>query len=146
MKKIIIVALISWIPLAGYTQNNTKKPVHKHAKTVKTANATILPQWAAEKEYNPTTRAYLPDYYSYYDPERGGYVYWQNGQYSFTPATAPYAEKAEGGKSELRLSKAFSLDLHPQLDYPYYMTLYPVVQGGGNSSVPVPLTDNPAQR
>jgi hypothetical protein len=145
MKKIIVLVLaIYMLPFHSKAQKSTKTR-HKH-KAARSANATILPQWAAEEHYSPVARAYFADYYSYYDPQRGGYIYWENGKSSFTPAASPYLENMNDKRSEVKLSKALSLDLQPELEYPYYMTQYPLVQGNGNSRVPVPAEGNPVQR
>ncbi len=77
-----------------------------------------------------------PDYYTYYDPARGGYVYWDKGNWIFTPSVPPYMEKVDLSKERIQILKGLSLDLHPEQNYPYYMEMYPAEHI--NNMVPVP--------
>ena len=108
-----------------------------------TSTADKLPAWAPAHGYDATAHVYFPDYYTFYDPKRGGYVYWENGKWTFSPATPPFLEKADLGKSRVKILKGISLDLFPELNYPYYMKMYPP-DPNGNTLVPVPVPGNPA--
>jgi hypothetical protein len=140
MNKIWIVLLISLLPFTGYSQNDTgKTPKNKHKKTKK---ATMLPSWATAHNYDGSAHVYFPDYYSYYDPKRGGYAYWDNGKWEFSQSIPPYLGKVDLSKSRVQILKGLSLDLHPELNYPYYMELYPA--DNDHNLVPVPIPGNPA--
>ncbi len=142
--RILLVLMICILPFCGHAQDNTAKHTkHKHKATHKTAKATVAPPWAAAHNYDATAHVYFPDYYTFYDPNRGGYVYWSGGQYVFTPAMPPVMEKADMGKARIQILKGISLDLHPELNYPYYMKQYPA-DNNGNTMVPVPTQGNPA--
>jgi hypothetical protein len=142
MKRIWIVLLICIMPFIGRAQDNSQAK-HKHKHKSKTATkATKVPEWAAAHNYDATAYVYFPDYYTFYDPARGGYVFWENGKWSFTPSVPAYLEKVDLGKSRIQILKGLSLDLHPQLDYPHYMKLYPAEHP--NNMVPVPIPGNPA--
>lgn len=104
-----------------------------------------LPAWAAAHSYDASAHAYFPDYYTYYDPKRKGYVYWDKGKYVFTPALPPFMEKVDMSRTRVKILKGLSLDLHPELNYPYYMQLYPP-DPNNHILVPVPTQDNPAAR
>jgi hypothetical protein len=141
--RILLVLMISLLPFTILAQGSVHKPAkHKHKKSHKTAKA-ALPAWAPAHNYDATSHVYFPDYYTFYDPNRGGYVYWSNGKYVFTPALPPFLEKVDMSKSRVQILKGLSLDLHPELNYPYYMQQYPA-DNNNNTMVPVPIQGNPA--
>ncbi|HXS37655.1 MAG TPA: hypothetical protein VN721_13205 [Flavipsychrobacter sp.] len=116
---------------SSYAQTNAVHSRHsKHHKTP--------PVWAKAKGYNMDAHVYFPDYYSFYDPNRGGYVFWNNNKWTFTPAVPPYMSKIDLSKSRVQILKGLSLDLHPELDYPRYMKLYPADPNSNAADVPVP--------
>jgi hypothetical protein len=131
---LIVIVLIALMPFGSYAQKGA--PGHKTHKAVK-AKTTKVPDWAAAHHYDAKTHAYFPDYYTYYDPSRGGYVYWKNGSYTFTPSLPPFMENADLDKSRVQIIKGLSLDLHPERNYPHYMKLYPAVDAN-DGKVPVP--------
>jgi hypothetical protein len=150
MKNLVAALLICLSPftlLAQDAAHQDTKHKHKTTKSAKTAKTsrTAVPPWAAAHKYDASAHVYFPDYYTYYDPNRGGYVFWNNGKYTFTPALPPFLEKVDLGKSRIQILKGLSLDLHPEQNYPYYMKLYPP-DNSGNSMVPVPVPGNPAGR
>ena len=129
MKQIFVVLFFIFIPLCAGAQNTKGK-------------ASDLPPWAAAHHYDATAHVYFPDYYTFYDPKRKGYVYWENGKYTFTPAVPPFLEKVDMRKTRIQILKGLSLELHPEQDYPYYMKMYPADHE--NNLVPVPVPGNPA--
>jgi len=136
--------MISLLPFFSQAQDSASQSAkHKHKKTHKTAKAAVVPPWAAAHNYDATAHVYFPDYYTFYDPNRGGYVYWSNGKYTFTPALPPFLEKVDMSKSRIQILKGLSLDLQPELNYPYYMQQYPA-DNSNNTMVPVPIPGNPA--
>jgi len=140
LKQVLLAALIFVMPFAGNAQDSPAKHVkHKH-KTHKAAKSASLPAWAAAHNYDATAHVYFPDYYTFYDPKRGGYVYWDNGKYIFSPTMPIFLEKVDLGKSRIQILKGLSLDLYPELDYPHYMELYPA--NHENNMVPVPTLQN----
>ncbi len=126
--------LVIVIPMRAVAQDNGK-PAKKN-KTV--------PTWAEAQHYDATAHAYFPDFYTFYDPARGGYAYWENGKWSFSPAVPPFLAKVDMSKTRIKILKGLSLDLHPEQNYPYYMKMYPA-DGNGNYNVPVPIPGNPAK-
>jgi hypothetical protein len=116
----------------------------QHTHSALRNTKTTVPPWAAAHHYDATAHAYFPDYYTYYDPARGGYVFWDNGKWTFTPALPPFLEKVDLRKSRVKILKGLSLDLHPELNYPHYMKLYPAVHE--NNLVPVPVPGAPGNR
>jgi hypothetical protein len=142
----ILCLCITHLCLGQDTIAKTAKHRHTNTKAAKSKGGIVVPPWAEAHHYDATTHVYFPDYYTYYDPQRGGYVYWENGKYVFTAAVPPYLQNVDLRKSRIQLLKGLSLDMHPELDYPYYMKLYPADGTNNNGMVPVPTTDNPAQR
>jgi hypothetical protein len=138
-----VILLLVILPIVSYSQNTTNTHKHKHKPTKTVTTGIKLPEWAPAHNYDATAHVYFPDYYTYYDPARGGYVYWVNGQYTFSPSLPPFLEKVDLGKSRIQILKGLSLDLHPEQNYPYYMKMYPP-DDNGNTMVPVPTMGNPA--
>lgn len=135
----ICLLFVFLLPFAVLAQDNhvpdaqqTNKP-----RTVK------VPSWAEAQQYDATAHVYFPDYYTFYDPVRGGYLYWDQNNFSFSPNVPSFLEKVDLSKSRIKILKGLSLDLHPELNYPYYMKLYPP-NSDGNATVPVPIPGNPA--
>jgi len=129
---ILLFAIIISLSPDSYAQN---RAIHsKHSKH----HTTSSPSWAKAKGYNMDAHVYFPDYYSFYDPNRGGYVFWNNNKWTFTPAIPPYMSKVDLSKSRVQILKGLSLDLHPELDYPRYMKLYPADPNSNAADVPVP--------
>ena len=146
MKTRLAIMLFCMMPVFCFAQETTTThhKHHKHKKTQEAAKPKVqVPPWAAAHKYDATAHVYFPDYYTYYDPARGGYVFWNDGKYTFTPALPPFLEKVDLSKSRVQILKGLSLDLHPELNYPYYMKQYPA-DGNGNTMVPVPVPGNPA--
>ncbi len=134
------------MPYFSFAQQPAATSKHKHKRPAKTVKAKqVVPTWAAAHKYDAKAHVYFPDYYTYYDPARGGYVFWNNGNYTFTPALPPFLEKVDLSKSRVQILKGLSLDLHPELNYPNYMKMYPP-DNNGNTRVPVPVPGNPAAR
>ena len=145
MKKTIWLALLFLMPLAAFAQDKTAKQStrkHKSHKTAKTKEK-VVPPWAAAHKYDADAHVYFPDYYTYYDPNRGGYVFWEKGNWTFTPTVPAFLEKVDLSTSRIQILKGLSLDLHPEQNYPYYMKQYPA-DNNSNTMVPVPVPGNPA--
>src|SRR6185437_15857117 len=123
IRSVFVFLVISLITVPGYAQH-TVRHARKH-KAQKEAEVVKVPDWGPAHHYDATAHVYFPDYYTYYDPNRGGYVYWDKDKYVFTPALPPFMEKADLNKARVKILKGLSLDLHPEQDYPHYMKLYP---------------------
>ena len=139
--KMVFVMLISVMPIVAVAQDASKQAKHKHKTTTK--KTTKIPEWAAAHNYDAASHVYFPDYYAFYDPNRGGYMYWEKGNWNFTPTVPPYMSNADLNKSRVQILKGLSLDMHPEEHYPYYMEMYPP-DPNNNSMIPVPNMNNPA--
>jgi len=131
MKQALVVLFIFFMPFWAVAQNTQSSEAD-------------LPPWAAAVHYDATAHVYFPDYFTFYDPKRKGYAYWDNGKYVFTPGVPLFLEKVDMSKTRIQILKGLSLDKYPELDYPYYMTMYPADHE--NNLVPVPIPGNPAGR
>ncbi len=130
-KMIIAAALL--FPLIGLAQTTAKHHKPKHI-----IKSYTVPKWAAAHQYTAEAPAYFPDFYTFYDPERGGYVFLENGKWSFTPTMPAYMSNKDLNRSRVQIIKGLNLDLQPQNDYPRYMKLYPPLPTNNNNDVPVP--------
>jgi hypothetical protein len=138
MERILIMLLIVFMPCFGFAQDtDTRNHAHMH----KHAKGGELPDWAAAHNYDATSHAYFPDYYTFYDPVCGGYLYWNNNNYTFSKTVPPFMQNIDLRKTRVQILKGLSLDLYPELNYPHYMQLYPAE---GHNPVPVPIPGNPA--
>jgi len=80
---------------------------------------------------------YFPDYYAFYDPDRG-YIFWNDQTKSWNSSLEPpkFMSNVDMSKTRIQILKGLSLDLHPEQNYPNYMRLYPAQTT--NPDVPVP--------
>jgi len=134
--KIVSIALFILFPLLSNAQESTG---HRHNAKHHVIKTSTMPPWAAAHKYDATAHVYFPDYRSFYDPARGGYVFWEKGAWSFTPTMPPYMSNADLGKERVQILKGISLDLHPELDYPRYMELYPATNDYNDVPTPLPI-------
>src|SRR5690242_18339125 len=121
-KKALLLLLITMVTMGSMAQGIKNHKHHSHPTH-------HLPTWAAAHNYKGLSHVYFPDYYSFYDPQRGGYVFWDNGKWAFTPTLPPYMSNTDMSKTRIQILKGLSLDLHPETNYPHYMKLYPPVPG-----------------
>lgn len=135
--KFIATIFILLFPALLFAQETDIQQHGKHKHAIK-ANA--LPEWAAAHDYNADAHVYFPDFHTFYDPNRGGYIFWQNGTWNFTPTIPPYMSNKDLNRTRIQILKGLSLDLHPENDYPRYMKLYPPLPNGNNGDIPVPAT------
>ena len=139
MRLSILSILVVLLPFGAGAQNVKITKTEGSRKTI----AKKVPEWAKSQNYNADAHVYFPDYYTFYDPVRGGYFYWDNNNFSFSPNVPTFLEKVDLAKSRIKILKGLSLDLHPEQNYPYYMKMYPP-NDAGNVNVPVPVPGNPA--
>jgi hypothetical protein len=127
MKISIIAGLI--LTLLGSqvsAQTGKKKPATPKQKTSSTSSA-----FATKKHL------YFPDYYAFYDPNRG-YVFWNEQKKEWNTSLQPpkFMSKVDMSKTRIQILEGLSLDLRPEQNYPNYMKLYPAHQN--DPKVPVP--------
>lgn len=94
------------------------------------------PPWAPAHGYRAKQHVYFPDYRFFYDPHRGGYSYWQNNSWAFSPTIPSYMSGIDLGKVRIQLLNSVPLTTRPELYYNRYSNLYPARTV--NITIPVP--------
>jgi len=107
-------------------KTETRQPVKKEVQGSHTAAA-----------FRTNQHVYFPDYYAFYDPNRG-YVFWNQETKTWNSSLQPpkFMSKVDMSHTRVQILKDLSLDLHPEQNYPNYMKLYPAQTA--NPDVPVP--------
>ncbi|MCD6064772.1 MAG: hypothetical protein K0R82_2683 [Flavipsychrobacter sp.] len=94
------------------------------------------PPWAPAHGYRAKQHAYFPDYHVFYDPNRGGYSYWQNNSWNFSPSLPGFLGGIDLGKARIQLLGDVPLTTRPETYYNRYSQLYPA--RSVNITVPIP--------
>jgi hypothetical protein len=94
------------------------------------------PPWAPAHGYRAKQHAYFPDYHVFYDPYRGGYSYWQNNSWNFSPRVPAFLGGIDLGKARIQVLGDVPVTTRPEIYYNRYAELYPA--RSINISVPVP--------
>jgi hypothetical protein len=78
--------------------------------------------------------------YSFYDANRGGYIFVdKNGESTFVPVAPLLPKETKPVTTSLPLTRWLNLDLYPQLNYPNYTApRHPA----GSESPPIPIIKN----
>lgn len=120
----ITIAFLTILSVGGYAQ--------KHAPNKQ------MPAWYKAHGGTATAHVYFPDYFAFYDAGRQGFVYWAQNKWVFSPTVPLYLQKIDLSKSRIKILDGLSLDLHPEINYPNYMKLYPADPKSEPLNVPVP--------
>lgn len=94
------------------------------------------PPWAPAHGYRAKQHVYFPDYYTFYDPYRNGYVYWGSNAWVFSPTIPSFLATIDLGRARIQIMGDVPLTRHPELYYRSYHRLYPPQPVG--IFVPVP--------
>jgi hypothetical protein len=97
-----------------------------------------MPNWYTAHGDTLVAHVYFPDYYTFYDANREGFVYWAQNKWTFSPTVPLYLKNVDLSRSRIKILKGLSLDLHPESNYPNYMKLYPADPNSKAINVPVP--------
>lgn len=84
------------------------------------------PMWARAHRYDMNRHVYFPDYYTFYDANRGGYTYWQNDNWIFTPNLPSFLVNVDLGRARIQVMGDIPLNAAPQGYYNQYRRRYPV--------------------
>lgn len=95
------------------------------------------PPWAPAHGYRAKQHVYFPDYYTFYDPRRSGYVYWNNNAWSFSPTLPSFLAQVDLGRARIQIMGDIPLTTRPETHYRDYYRLYPPQPVG--VVVPVPV-------
>ncbi len=84
-----------------------------------------IPVWAKEQQYNGKHHVYFPDYFTFFDPKRNGYVYWNGNQWTFSQAVPDFLLNVDLGRVSLVTMEHVSLRTEPYLYFDDYYKAYP---------------------
>lgn len=138
--KIAIIWLGLALPIITEAQNKrqTTKKAKSHRQTSQVTKPS--PAWAKTGGYNNKSHVYFPDYYAFYDPQRG-YVFWnaESKTWNTSHEVPSFMSKVDMSHVRVQILDGLSLDLRPETNYPNYMKLYP--SNSSENNVPVPRLD-----
>ncbi|MDM8174339.1 MULTISPECIES: hypothetical protein [Olivibacter] len=83
------------------------------------------PRWARAHRYRARHHVYFRDYCTFYDPYRGGYVYWSSNRWIFTPNVPAFLANVDLGRARIQLMANIPLERHPEYYYDEYARAYP---------------------
>ncbi len=112
--------MLACLPFLGSAQETVTKTVTKNGKT-KTKTRTT-PSWGTAHHYNGDKYVYFPDYYTYYEPDRG-YVYWNNGTWTTSSTVPSYMSKVDMNSARVQIID--DMTVRPETRYKTYMETYP---------------------
>lgn len=92
------------------------------------------PSWASSHHYTNDRDVYFPDYYTFYDPERG-YIYYNNGTWVNTTTVPSYMSTVDMNKARIEVIKE-DVQMHPETKFTIYRQTYPAQHV--EVTVPVP--------
>lgn len=126
---LIVLSFMAFLVLLNTTVYGQGKKTHKHKRHTTMAPA----QWPASTS---TSRIYYPDYYTFYDPARHGYVYWQENKWVVSQERPVFMRDADVGRTRVQVLQNDQLAM-PEDRFEQYMRLYPAQPV--SPSVPVPI-------
>jgi hypothetical protein len=106
--------------------NGNKNGHYKANSSKKVVKAKPMPPgWAKKHGYANNRHVYFPDYYTFYDPNRG-YVYWNKAGYWVTSTSKPYfLNKVDLGVARIQILNSEALTAQPELRYTTFVNQYP---------------------
>ncbi|MDD4777185.1 MAG: hypothetical protein PHV53_02735 [Fermentimonas sp.] len=78
------------------------------------------PPWAKAHGYDARHHIYFSDYRTFYDPYRGGYVYINGGNWSFSADIPSFLINVDLGRARTRVLRDIPLNRHPEDFYDDY--------------------------
>ncbi|MEH6308002.1 hypothetical protein RYH73_20265 [Olivibacter sp. CPCC 100613] len=83
------------------------------------------PRWAHAHRYRARHHVYFRDYCTFYDPYRGGYVYWSSNRWIFSQSVPAFLANVDLGSARIQLMANIPLERHPEYYYEEYARSYP---------------------
>lgn len=157
LRSILSICMMALIPFGAMAQGKGKGKGNKKPKTAKIKHSnngkavvktdrnvyygkTVKkgpPAWAPAHGYRAKQHVYFPDYYTFYDPYRDGYSYWNNGGWSFSSILPAFLSNIDLGKARMQLLTDIPVTTRPETRYSTYIRQYPAQPVG--VAVPVPV-------
>ena len=78
------------------------------------------PSWANAHGYRNNMHVYFPDYYTFYDPNRG-YTYWDGDSWETTMTMPAFIADVDLNAARVEILNNARLEEHPELKYDIYM-------------------------
>lgn len=122
--------MLACLPLLCSAQGKTKTT--EHNGKVKTKQS---PSWAAAHHYTADRDVYFPDYYTFYDPERG-YIYWNSGKWTTSTTVPSYMSNVDMNSARIQIIDE-DTHMRPEVKYKTYRETYPAQK----VEVTVPIPD-----
>lgn len=83
------------------------------------------PSWAPARGYRAKSHVYFRDYYTFYDPYRGGYVYRHKNKWLFSRSVPTFLVGVNLNSARMHLLTDIPLNHHPEQYYGRYSSRYP---------------------
>lgn len=84
----------------------------------------------------PKQTAYYPDFYTFYDPQRG-YIYWQDSSWYVSRERPKFMKETRKGKVRVELLHDRTIGTYPEDNAERYMQLYPAQNVTPTTPVPI---------
>lgn len=84
------------------------------------------PAWARAHRYNMSRHVYFPEYYTFYDANRGGYTYWGGNDWVFTTSVPSFLVNVNLGRARIQVMSDVPLGYAPQGYFRRYHKRFPV--------------------
>jgi hypothetical protein len=111
------------MPFWCSAQEKTKVKPSGKIKTKENSNSGASPSWGAAHQYHNDRSVYFPDYYTFYEPNRG-YIYWNNDNWATSSTVPPFMSSADLNKARVQLIEGDASG-HPENQYNNYKNMYP---------------------
>ena len=121
LKLLFAGTALACLPLLAGAQQTVTKTVTKGNGKTKSKTYTT-PSWGAAHQYTGDKYVYFPDYYTYYEPDRG-YVYWNNGKWTTSSSVPSYMSSVDLNSARVQIIEDMST--RPETRYRTYMETYP---------------------
>jgi len=99
--------------------------------------AAAPPRWASNCGYGGYNHVYFPDYYTFYDPYRGGYVYWQD-RWCFSRTVPAFMARVDLGRARRQVMEDVALESRPEEYYNSCARSYPARSISVEIPIPIP--------
>ena len=133
-KLLIAFILLFCLSLTGEAQSKRKQAA---SGTVNKPMQTFKKEAWMPTDYKYDHPIYFPDYYTFYDPQRG-YVVWEKDSWIARPSMPLFLKSSDLKKPRIQILEDIGINKRPELDYPRYMKMYPALPGERDVIAPVP--------
>jgi hypothetical protein len=121
LKLLLGALMLVSMPFLCSAQEKTKAKPNGKMKTKGSSGAS--PSWAAAHQYNNDRSVYFPDYYTFYEPNRG-YIYWNNDNWATSATVPPFMSSSDLNRARVQQIEGDASG-HPENQYNNYKNMYP---------------------